>query len=253
MTTFKEYLNEVENKTFDVEEAAKYVLKNCKKFLDEIGYLQDLSVKGGYDFSPPAMYRGLMGFDTDQIHLLDGERRRKPVDSTMQLTKTLDSYFKEKFGYPYRTKGLFCSGAKTTAESYGHVYAIFPTDDYEYVWSTDITDAYLDLENTKNYEKPILLWTIKNDLKRKDFNLFLMGEYAKKSDKKKSWDEWYKMVSEWLRLKNPYQDTGLRLAAVGDGTEVMMHCKSYIAVPMGRIKDFNNTLVILKRNKNEES
>lgn len=75
---------------------------------------------------------------------------RMPKDTPEEWHYTFDEAFDEVYGLRARTEGIFCTANYSTADGYGRAYIIFPTGNYEYLWSDDITDLY----NTYRDEAP---------------------------------------------------------------------------------------------------
>lgn len=226
MITFKQFIFEDPVAAITPTEAAKYIVENCQDFLKETKF--HISHNASYAaISSPLLYRGLSGFPRNTGYALSGERSRTPIDSSKALTDTLDHYFKERFNFEYRRKGVFCSGSLGFSSNYGNVFAIFPTDGYDSIWSREIKDAYMALDYRKNGEIPNFARRICLDMK--EDNPF-ENESLREDDQ---WEQWYQILWMWLNEKHPYTDGDL----LGGMTqkvksEIMLCCKEYIAIPV---------------------
>ena len=232
--SFKQFL--MEGETLEAPALAEFVVKNCKEFLRETNF----QISHGSDIRhiiSPRLYRGLGNFSYNTGYILEGDRKRFPVDSSPQLTETLDEYFTQKFGYPYRKKGVFCSGSPTFSSNYGNVFMIFPTDGYDCVWSEEVEDAYTALDFRKGGEYPVFARRICERMGVEDPFVSLrkgtVPEDVVGKVEELAWAQWDKIVSEWLRKETPYQDGNL-LQAMTYVTkpEIMLRCKQYVAVPI---------------------
>ena len=225
MISFKQFLAEDDASSVTPLEAAKYVVEHCQDFLKEINF--NISHNENYArISSPMLYRGMGNFALNKGYVLSGARPRTPIDSSKDLTETLDEYFKKRFGYEYRKKGVFCSGSGGFAGNYGNVFLIFPTDGFDAIWSEEIEDAYTALDYRKNGETPVFARRI--CLAMNEDNPFANEELGEDDQ----WKEWYRIVWQWLEEHHPYKDADIlngMLCKVKP--EIMLRCKEYVAIP----------------------
>ena len=131
---------------------------------------------------------------------------RQPRDFSTAQHKELDEWFLKNHGFKARSEGLFCFGDRAknhvTAE-YGQLYFIFPIGEFEYVWSPQIADLYVEgLQNGMNH----------------------YPDDATDEEKEK-----YSPIELFMRGYT-YKTTGLEKAVVGSN-EIMIKCDKYYAFP----------------------
>ena len=225
MITFKEFLIEDERTTVTPLEAAKFVVENCQQYLKDINFhiVHDYSYAA---IKQPSLYRGIGNFSRANGYILSGQRNRNPVDSSKQMTETLDTYFKHRFGFPYRQQGVFCSGSYTFSASYGTVFMIFPTDGYDSIWSDIVEDAYTAFDWSKGGEFPSMARRICVDME-------VSNPFLQDIPIEDAWEKWYQILHEWLLRYHPYKDGDI-LGGMSNTVkpEIMLRCKSYVAIPI---------------------
>lgn len=225
MITFKQYLTEDELIMVTPSQAAKFIAENCQQFLRDT----EFRINHGFTHAiieSPVLYRGLGNFSRSNGYILSGQRNRTPVDSSRELTETLDTYFKQHFRYPYRQQGVFCSGRPASAASYGNTFIIFPTDGYDSVWSNEIADAYTAFDWRKDGEFPSFA-------RRVCLNMEEINPFTEDIPIDEAWEKWYVILYAWLQEFHPY-NSGDIVSAMEHGLnpEIMLRCKSYVAVPI---------------------
>ena len=72
---------------------------------------------------------------------------RKPTDTPQWLHDYMDKLFYKKFGWKARSEGVFAITVKGTVQNFELHNPIFPIGKYKYIWSPDVTDLYMTLEN----------------------------------------------------------------------------------------------------------
>lgn len=127
------YLNEQEE-----DNVVDLVRRDCKPFFKE--------AKGsdGFLIRQTKMIQGKYEVKKTRIN-------REPTDTPEFIHKKLDDYLKDKFGWRARSNALFCwSSAVLTSpsikkmpQSFG---LVFPIGKFEFVWSSEIRDVYLEME-----------------------------------------------------------------------------------------------------------
>lgn len=226
MITFKQFVTE-DAASVSPAEAAKYVAKNCQQFLKETNFHISHSFVHFVHAKivSPSLYRGMQHLSRTNGYILSGQRSRNPVDSSKEITDTLDTYFKQHFGYPYR-QGVFCCGDRRAASHYGDVFMIFPTDGYNSIWSDDILDAYTSLDQKKDVDFPLLA-------QRVCLNMEVENPFTQDIPIEDAWEKWYVIVYSWLQEFHPYVDGnivgGIKSPSI---PEIMLRCKSYVAIPI---------------------
>ena len=248
MITFKSFLNETVVASHDPEEAAKLVFKNCQPYLKQSGF--DISTSSTAH-AKNALLRGMRPTAADLasgIIKWDATRIRGPKDSSTALHELLDDYFIRTFGYPYRSKGVFCTGAKSVARSYGAINLVFPVGQFKYIWSPSIPDAFTAFERG-GASAPHMESVIFEDMHDVLHEEFMSGwreddgeptqEHYKDFLNTKTYDQdknaWFDLVDLWLEAHDPYRDTGLKQLLQldewsGGRAEVMLQCDEYYTV-----------------------
>jgi hypothetical protein len=255
MITFKQYLLEIQSATSAPEVAAKLVFENCQPFLKESGFF---FTKPDINYALGALYRGMHDVKQHRMSEVSGTRMREPKDSSKKLHDLLDEYFKYTFGYPYRSKGVFCSAKESIAESYGQTCLIFPVGNFKYVFSKKIEDAYVDLDPKGGWGlKRTIMASFEKKLHKEFMDEFEGGDVSERevemhyenflSDKfgrnsSNATEEWWDLLNDWLDKEHPYQDHDLHSMLHGNGigqNEIMLQCEKYYLVPIVS-SDFSN-------------
>jgi hypothetical protein len=227
MITFKQFLMEDDASAVTPIEAVKYVVEHCQDFLKETRF--HISHNASFAaIASPLLYRGLGGFSRTQGYVLSGSRTRTPIDSSHEMTETLDTYFTKHYNFPYRKQGVFCSGSEGSAFNYGNAFIIFPTDNYNSVWSNEIEDAYTAFDWSKGGEVPNMARHICADMGVD--NPFESDEISPAYQR----HIWYEILYAWLEKHHPYTDGDLLQGMASKvKPEIMLRCKEYVAIPTG--------------------
>lgn len=155
MSRFEKYMIEsvkVNGVTFSEKEVMDFlkfwdkIEKNCQP------YLKDIKVRS--NVLKKMLLRGTKR--SSKFFERAPREDRYPKDMPEPWHEAFDDWFKDNFGWRARSSGLFCTGSKNTAGSYGDIYMVFPAGRYDYVWSPDITDLYSAISDDAgfNYIKP---------------------------------------------------------------------------------------------------
>lgn len=176
------YLTETSKKKY--EEVLDTLARDCAPFLKETDKIY---------------YRGMGGVSYELIQKFHARKDRKPKDMPLAYHNELDKIFQKYFGWKARTEGVFASGRRTMVSQYGSVFIFMPIGKFRYVFSPDIRDLYMHLndmspETAKLYDF--------------DFN-----------DNKLSRED--KIGLDEL-VRTNYEDKGLK--GLDDGIEVMFDC-----------------------------
>ena len=147
------YINE--NKTtIDPDEIVSILKKDCGKYID---MLKLLSGRMGQKM----IYRGIKNAKSNFMQVTP-RKDRKPLDSTPIVHKYLDDLFKKKFGWKARSEGVMTS--TRPRRMYGKMYYFFPADGFKFLYSNEVTDLYMDLEDRlQNYDYIFSLDTVTLD------------------------------------------------------------------------------------------
>lgn len=149
-------------------------------------------------FESLTFYRGMSKkYPTDRPFVHQPRTNRRPRDSSQNFHNAADEWFLKRFGVPYRSAGVCVTALKLTAQAYAasptHVMRVVPLTAYRYCWSPKVSDL-----------------------------LFKARELA---------DAGVHEINAFLDAAD-YTEAGLE-DAFNAGSEVMLHCERYIAVPIG--------------------
>lgn len=223
MKTFKAFLLEdsENSKEINPEDIDKLLAKNCSEFLHENKDLLD---------NKKFLYRG-----SDDIKYNNCEvtprSDRLPLSTPIKIHEFLDNYFEKRFGFKYRSGGLFTTLSHSTARSYDNrVFCIFPVNGYKLCSSNVITDLY------EFQDDPLDV-----------FELYLNDELNihDEDNRSKHWkrfEEFNNMLSALAQGKS--NDTELlfnvldyaeydeykKIEKVETKTEIMIQCSKYYAI-----------------------
>ncbi len=170
----------------DVKEITEILLQDCQPFLNEIdGQIEKHS-----------LYRGMQGVWNEDFGKKEVRQHdRETLNTPQHIHDTMNFYFNERFGHPFRN-GVFTTGEKASAGSYGPAYAIFPIGNFEYLWNPKVDDMY-NLLILRNFEEiPKLLKKLEPDFKQTN-----LKEATTKNLEIMIWCEEYYYMSDEIRNK----------------------------------------------------
>jgi hypothetical protein len=181
--------NFIGKKTIDID-FIKKLKKECSEyFYESRQFKQNLP-----------LYRG-MRRKISTYEIITPRKNRKPLSTDPEVHKLLDKEFKKQFGWSARSEGVFCMGDYPPG-IYGERYYIFPIGKFKFLWSEDINDLTVSLDNAGIFNS--------------DYRLD--PEVPTETVK----DIIFQLVST-------YQDDDF-LAALRSGHEIMLKCKKYYAL-----------------------
>ena len=111
-----------------VDECADLIVKECKPFLKEFG---KAPIWRGTKRAPH--YDDVYGIQTARTD-------RRPKDTDQDVSDFMDTYFKKKYGWKWRSEGVFTS-TYTNVDSYGERCLFFPVGNYKYLFHPEIADT----------------------------------------------------------------------------------------------------------------
>lgn len=115
MTTFKQFL---------LENLRRDIPKLCAEFIEESHGLP--------------LYRG-SSQKVKNPTIITPRKDRKPTDTPVEIHDAMDDWFEENYGVRARSVGVFATGSKHSASTYGTPYFILPIGDFKYFWAEDIS------------------------------------------------------------------------------------------------------------------
>ena len=198
-----------------LNDAVKIFHDDCIPFQKEIGF------NGEFDFK--TLKRGMK----NKPGLFIGNVRsdRKPTDTPLPIHEFMDNWFYEKFGVKFRSNAMFATKSKGGSQIYGTVYVVFPIGEFKYCYSTAVSDLYADI--TSKIESK--LSSHYAPLTKEKFNDFLSDD----DNLKFAIDIVEKILSE-----SKYIDSDLE--KVSYNPEIMINCKSYLAIKESEYEKFIN-------------
>lgn len=136
------------------EKIMEILKRDCSKFLNEMKETNSIIFRG---------YSGKIDYYKKIKGLIKKKRRtdRRPLDTPSLISDKIDNMFKDKFGIPLRSGGIFTTKNPSTAYSYSsrtskiethysknnpEVFMFFPIGDYDYYWNPNIEDLYDKIE-----------------------------------------------------------------------------------------------------------
>lgn len=150
------------------------------------------------------LYRGINESYTKFNRMIfTPKKNRLPKDMPMDLHNIFEELFYDKFNWLPRSEGVFAIGDYRKSSYYGDVWRIYPTNGFKFLWSPEIQDLYVSIENSLarkqlNYSRVKLL------------NDDVLGELL-------------------YNLVETYQDTNLP-EAIKSGHEIMIKCEHYAGI-----------------------
>jgi hypothetical protein len=137
MKTFKQYLNENSNTKTDtsIDKIISAIKNDCQPFLRTVN-------------NPLSLYRGV---DVDDGRIFIQKRARlnirDPQGMSVRDQRAANSYFKRKFGQPFRFSAI-CTGDIEFASDFGEAYWVFPIGEFSFCWSPIVDDLnqYINLD-----------------------------------------------------------------------------------------------------------
>jgi hypothetical protein len=220
MLRFRQFVEGQEVDYLDGKSAdyiASRIYNDCQPFLTESGF----NIERGEPRS--ALWRGQGGAASGPAFLkFDSRVGRSSSDTFAPIHKLLDDWFKQQFGFPYRSAGVFTTGRKQTAHAYGPLFLFFPIGPFKFVWSDDVHDAFSFFDGSKFGEDPQVIMT------EKYMKWFMVDEIHAHDDSNELFQEYITELRTALKRgeKFGYADSNLK-AAIQSHDEVMIQCSSY--------------------------
>lgn len=217
ITTFKTFIKESEN-VKSIDDIITLVKRDCKPWLDVVANLQH---------GKRMIFRGITVPVSQPIITRTVRTDRKPRDSEQWIHDALDEMFEDRFGFKYRSQGLFTSPSRGTAKGYtakrgqmideGTVCMIFPKGNIDYCFSKTTKDVSWDIEASL---MPDLIYTY----------------IARKKENKEDYDPADMARDDILGMirRNEFdyvQNADIEIA-FKKGIEIMIRCKDYYAIPI---------------------
>lgn len=121
-----------EEPNYIADEILPRLANECYHWLDEIDW----------DFSQYPVWRGFKGHN-DKPYVIETVRLedRKPLDSSYWVHDSVNKYFEEEFGIPFRN-GSFVTNHENNAKPYGKAWYAFPMGRFEFCWSPYVLDLH---------------------------------------------------------------------------------------------------------------
>ncbi|HET8688356.1 MAG TPA: hypothetical protein VFM18_17235 [Methanosarcina sp.] len=188
------------------QEVSNVIKMHCQPYLAEIGGVHNAL------FNVP-LYRGVQSQDANKANIhnpllsVDVRMNRQPKDTPLSVHHAIDEWFYYQTGYKFRSAGLFCTGRRQVAASYGGVCIVVPAGEFHYCWSSRYQDLYSDMEEYtyENYDSGLSSGGIKQQMEELFSDDMALNDFL---------------------ADGQYQvDNGL-IDAIGSKSEIMIVCKS---------------------------
>ena len=132
---FTEYITEASKYELQLYGIIQSLNKDCMEFIQELR-------KSGKN----PLWRGTNKSRTKSIVKVTPRQDRYPKDMPEFMHDMIDEQFKAKFGWKPRSTGVFVTGRKSDAGSYGATYMFFPVGKYSYLYNPDVSDLYSEVD-----------------------------------------------------------------------------------------------------------
>ena len=139
------------------EKVIEFITQHCKPYLDEVDGISKA-------LGDLALYRGVSMFKFDEgeyARIVPVNQNRRPTNTSAVAHQAVDDWFQAKFGIRFRQSSVFCTGNLGDAQSYagtsGTTAIVMPVGDYDYCWSPDVGDLYIELQRNKGYSLSALM------------------------------------------------------------------------------------------------
>lgn len=137
-----------------IQDDAMQLIKNsCQRYLNEVGGIDRALVD-------IPLWRGISRFefdDNEPLRIVPVNQSRRPMHIKADIQNALDDWFEQKFGIRFRQSSAFCTGNQYDAASYGTAVIVLPVGDYDYCWSPDVGDLFIELQRNKGLTMQALL------------------------------------------------------------------------------------------------
>ena len=217
MISFKQFIL-TENDDRDLDTFIDTIKRECSEFLR---YNKVDINRGG------ALFRGIDGSDDtgNLMGPIEPRRNRRPMSTPQNRHLLMDDWFKDKFGFRYRSNGLFCFPNWDDANSYSRkVFLIFPANGYELCASNSILDLFTEFNDaSEDPSDHALEWfqdEYYKDAPSKEEAIELFRQYERENDK-----GFIKGILE----NGDYFETK-QLDDINKESEVMVQCSEYYAI-----------------------
>ena len=170
---------------------AALIVRDCQPFLQAGGYHTPL-------------YRGITKSDLKPVlEPITVRKNRSPKDTSIAIHNALNRYFKTRFKLKYRSVSMFATGSVDTAIVYGSARAVFPIGNFDYCWSSDLRDLFIDMPSN-------LYYTLDHQIT----------------------DSNYKELCDWLNNQHYRHNVSIYdfQQALMSGHEVMINCDKYYSI-----------------------
>jgi hypothetical protein len=143
---------------------------------------------------------------------------RKPRNTDKERHSIADTLFLKHFGFKARSNAVFVTGSEMEASYYGTSYMVFPMGSYQFVWSPQVRDFTMAIDDFSVW-RPV---GIKDTM--------MVTIHGKAYTDSPAYIE--KSLDRWISDK--YKKDSI-INAIKSGNEVMLHCDQYVAVKHGLI------------------
>lgn len=177
-----------------------------------------------YKASNACLYRGTNQQGT--IFVRTPRVNRKPLDTPNSIHLLIDSELQQRGFKALRSNSLFCTSDSSEASSYGHVYAIFPKNGFDFTCWENSTDLFKSINDTltDNGYEDFAIKADRKNVSRRSLN------YLKKH------------IAELVDKANPINDDIIK--AINTGHEIMIANAEYYGINYSLFENFLKGIIL---------
>lgn len=235
--TFKVFLLENDEKSFypipieTLDKIVPMIKRDCSEFLRNSD-------------RDNMLYRGVE--KRIDYFVQDVRLDRQPLDINYDVHLKLNSFFKNEFGFRYRSGSAFATTSTSQARQYGRIFWFFPVDGYKLLTSKKVKDLYLALE------KPPITDSRKTLMFKEKYSRNILGDEKYNEYKElcsygsRSWDEG-RLLDElnWSIFQELGYEEITDVKKIPTGFEVMVKTERFycISKELKGVLPFNGTTI----------
>jgi len=93
------------------------------------------------------LYRGSQkNVEYNTINYIVPRKDRRPTNTNERIHTAIDNAFYKKFGWRARSEGVFATSSVDETVLYGSPCVFFPYDNFDFVWSPEVVDMFVTVE-----------------------------------------------------------------------------------------------------------
>lgn len=202
----------VEGKTSKEIDTFKNIEKDCQPYIKAVKSLNHVFIRYSRNLVP------------HQIRKTEVRKDRYPVDMPLAIHNVMDDLLYSKFGWKPRSEGVFCySKVLDDSIEWSEYFIVFPTGDFSFVWSPEVSDLVTYLSG-----RIFLIPEIKDMAGTAYYKnvLPIVEDLLKRGNENPLYRKIMAVIKEVIKR---YTDKDLR-AALRSLNEISVRCDSYYMV-----------------------